>query len=155
MGKWVWKHQNKGELFDDFPNKGQALDFIEKIHDMGWIDKNTYKCCMVRMGESCDDSEKIDQLGLSVRAYNCLLRANVYTLNQLRYLLLGNRHPQSNQDIFEIRNLGIQTAIEIMERAINYGVVQLEEIGSSPKIFTNSRKWEICRDELLKQGQKR
>lgn len=151
MKKEIGQQQSAGEPSKAFPNKEQTLDFIEKIHDMGWIDKKTYRNCVIRMGESCDDDEKIDKLDLSVRAYNCLLRSDVYSLNQLRYLLLGNRHPKSSRDIFEIRNLGIQTAIEIMKIAIDYGVIRADEIGSSSKIFNNCSKWEMCRSELLER----
>lgn len=48
---------------------------------------------------------KIDDLGLSARAYNCLKRVGIDTVEQLQQM--------SNDDLLRIRNMGNQTVAEI------------------------------------------
>lgn len=53
---------------------------------------------------------KIEDLGLSARAYNCLRRAKIDTVEQLQQL--------SDDDLFRIRNMGTRTVEEIRERVV-------------------------------------
>ncbi len=58
--------------------------------------------------ESLGDDISIDELGLSVRSYNCLKRAGFQTVGQLRNLTV--------EDFKNIRNLGIKSTLEINEK---------------------------------------
>ena len=51
---------------------------------------------------------KIEELCLSARAYNCLRRARIDTVEQLQQL--------SDDDLFRIRNMGTRTVEEIREK---------------------------------------
>ncbi len=53
------------------------------------------------------DKVKIDVLDLSVRASNCLKRANIYTLADLT--------ERTEDDLAKIRNLGKKSVDEIIE----------------------------------------
>ena len=55
--------------------------------------------------------EKVEELHLSVRAYNSLDRAGIRTRNQLRSKILNGR-------LLDIRNIGIGTAREILLKAV-------------------------------------
>jgi DNA-directed RNA polymerase subunit alpha len=57
--------------------------------------------------------EKIDVLDLSVRASNCLKRANIYTL--------GDLIERTEDDLSKIRNLGKKSVDEIIEKLKDYG----------------------------------
>lgn len=56
---------------------------------------------------------KIDVLDLSVRASNCLKRANIYTL--------GDLVKRTEDDLSKIRNLGKKSVDEIIEKLKDYG----------------------------------
>ncbi|KMO85435.1 DNA-directed RNA polymerase subunit alpha [Megasphaera cerevisiae DSM 20462] len=56
---------------------------------------------------------KIDVLDLSVRASNCLKRANIYTL--------GDLVERTEDDLSKIRNLGKKSVDEIIEKLKDYG----------------------------------
>ena len=56
---------------------------------------------------------KIDVLDLSVRASNCLKRANIYTL--------GDLTERTEDDLSKIRNLGKKSVDEIIEKLKTYG----------------------------------
>ena len=53
------------------------------------------------------DSIMVEELELSVRAYNCLKRANVHTLMDLLQY--------SQQDLLEFKNFGQKSADEVCE----------------------------------------
>lgn len=53
---------------------------------------------------------KIEELDLSVRAYNCLRRARIDTVEQLQQL--------SDDDLLRIRNMGASTVREIREKVV-------------------------------------
>ena len=69
------------------------------------------------MGEGGDES--IDTLQLSVRASNCLKRANIYTIKELI------SHTKS--DLGKIRNLGSKSVEEIIEKLSQFGYKLKEE----------------------------
>lgn len=57
---------------------------------------------------------KISDLHLSVRAYNCLCRRGIETLEDLKGL--------TTSDLFRIRNMGIKTYQEICDKVAPYGI---------------------------------
>ena len=58
--------------------------------------------------ETADEEISIDELGLSIRAFNCLKRAGIHTLGQLQEM--------SEEDLSKIRNLGKKSMAEIKQR---------------------------------------
>jgi DNA-directed RNA polymerase subunit alpha len=58
-------------------------------------------------------SISIEELELSVRAYNCLKRANINSLNELLKL--------SYDDLMNIKNFGKKSADEVIERLRSFG----------------------------------
>lgn len=58
------------------------------------------------------DGTKIEFLDLSVRSYNCLKRAKINTIGQLRELSVG--------DLLQIRNMGKKSAMEIRNKLERY-----------------------------------
>lgn len=53
---------------------------------------------------------KIEELDLSVRAYNCLKRGRIDTVEQLQQM--------SDDDLLRIRNMGTRTVEEIREKVV-------------------------------------
>ena len=64
------------------------------------------------------DMLTIEELDLSVRAFNCLKRANIDYLGQLRQL--------SQSDLRKIRNLGDRPATEVLEKLTTLGITLAE-----------------------------
>lgn len=62
---------------------------------------------------------RIDDLELSVRAFNCLRRAGIVTLYDLALM--------SMDKLMRVRNLGRQTLNEIVEKAKEYGITFVSE----------------------------
>ena len=58
------------------------------------------------LGSLSDDSDNIEKLQLSVRAFNCLKRAGIHTCSQLKLL--------KKDDLMKIRNMGERTCNEIL-----------------------------------------
>ena len=56
----------------------------------------------------------IEELDLSVRSYNCLRRAGMYTIGDIV------RGIKTRDDLIKIRNLGKRSADEIMDRILRY-----------------------------------
>ena len=50
----------------------------------------------------------IEELGLSVRSYNCLKRANIHTLRDLRQVM-------KNDELYKIRNMAHKLVKEIVD----------------------------------------
>lgn len=65
--------------------------------------------------EAKDKETDIGELGLSVRSYNCLRHAGIYTIEQLSEL--------TKDDFMKIRGLGASSIEDILKRASEYGVV--------------------------------
>ena len=57
----------------------------------------------------------IEDMGLSVRSFNCLMRGNIRTLADLEKI--------SYEELQKIRNLGKESALEIIAKAKKYGVI--------------------------------
>lgn len=70
------------------------------------------------------DNRPITELDLSTRAYNCLSRAGIYTIEQLRKM--------TNEDLLGIRNLGINSAHEIRDKLNGALYPEREEIAPKP-----------------------
>lgn len=131
--------------WDTFLDKSLALDFVRRIRDEGWMDDLLYEACIDYMEQRGDDEDRdIITLGLTSRAYRCLRISDIHTVKQLRYMLLGNEHPKSHKDFFDIRNMGIKTAKQVIETAVDTAVIKKEEIGINHK-ERNEEKWEECR----------
>lgn len=60
------------------------------------------------------NDKSIDHLDLSVRSYNCLKRARIDTIGDLKNLCIS--------DLMRIRNLGRKSALEVVEKAKRYGI---------------------------------
>ena len=56
----------------------------------------------------------IEEMGLSIRSYNCLKRAGIYTLGDL-----SSRTPE---DMMKVRNLGRKSLEEVLQKMKEYGV---------------------------------
>ena len=75
------------------------------------------------------DNVSIEELELSVRAFNCLKRAGINTVGDLRKL--------SDEDFMKIRNLGRKSADEVKEKLAEFGV-KMAETKKLPKNLANS-----------------
>ena len=64
--------------------------------------------------ETATPSISIEELELSVRAYNCLKRANIHSLSDL---LLKSEH-----DLLNIKNFGKKSSDEVIERLKAFGL---------------------------------
>ncbi|MGL6065150.1 MAG: DNA-directed RNA polymerase subunit alpha [Fusobacteriaceae bacterium] len=64
-------------------------------------------------GGSLDDNEKIEELDLTVRSYNCLKKAEIETIGQLAKM--------SSNDLMKIKNLGKKSYDEILEKMLERG----------------------------------
>lgn len=71
------------------------------------------------------DSTSIEELDLSVRAYNCLRRAGVHTIGQLRSMTYN--------DLAKVRNLGRKSADEIMAKLEEYKPISSSVTKTEPK----------------------
>lgn len=140
------RSQSKGgEPAHSFLDKKKTLDIIKRIHDEGWIDDIAYNQCMECVRKKRGIGDSIKCLELPPRVYCSLSRSGVQTVDQLRYMLLGNQHPVSKRDFFDIRNLGMKTAMIILEKALQNEIIGRDEIGIYEHGSKNHTKWEMCR----------
>lgn len=58
------------------------------------------------------DDDGIEGLDFSVRTYNCLRRAGITTIDQLKQMIIV--------DLKKIKNLGTKSINEIMQKKLNY-----------------------------------
>ena len=63
--------------------------------------------------ERPSDAWPIEDLNLSVRAYNCLVRANIRTVQQISVM--------SYDDLYRIRNMGLKSLNEIVQKMADLG----------------------------------
>lgn len=63
--------------------------------------------------ERPSDAWPIEDLDLSVRAYNCLIRANIRTVQQISVM--------SYEDLYRLRNMGLKTLSEIVQKMAALG----------------------------------
>ena len=70
------------------------------------------------LSQDLPDDASIEELELSVRAFNCLMRAGIRTMGELRAM--------SVEDLLKVRNLGRKSAREILEKLGREGEVPEE-----------------------------
>lgn len=102
MAKKYTKADADEESFDDIDETFVAED--DNTEDNKTGDNNTEDSA----GENANAEISIDELGLSIRSYNCLKRAGIHTLEQLQGI--------SEEELCEIRNLGKKGIAEIKQR---------------------------------------
>ena len=78
-----------------------------------------------------EPSITIDELELSVRAYNCLKRANI---NSMAELLKKSEH-----DLLNIKNFGKKSSDEVIERLHHFGL----DLAPSPELDENGMVIEV------------
>lgn len=71
----------------------------------------------------------IDCLNLSVRAYNCLVRANILTMKDLLNLTM--------EDFYKVRNLGNQSLKEVIEAVHEVGLHFYTNVEKEYAFLTN------------------
>ena len=71
--------------------------------------------------------QEVEVLDLSVRAYHCLKRAGLYTLGSLVDDIYTKENETSKRQLRKIRNLGSNSADEIMVKLMNYQFMILPE----------------------------
>ena len=101
------------QLAEDYARLKTAYDELATAYDKKFgreIDDEPYSEKMSAVFEET----KIDELELSVRAYNQLKRADINTLADLDGM--------SIDDLMGIRNLGMRSVEEIIEKAKPYGI---------------------------------
>lgn len=64
---------------------------------------------------TCNDETKIEELNLSVRLYNALNRANILTMRDIINAVIDT-------SIFQVRNLGKKSLMELRDKLLTYGV---------------------------------
>lgn len=93
----------------------------QKYYDAGKYDgyKEGFLAGLAKMPESETKENpysliEISDLHLSIRAYNCLYRSGIGTLEDLKDMTVS--------DLFRIRNMGIKTYQEICDKVAPYGI---------------------------------
>lgn len=82
---------------------------------------------------------KIEELGLSARAYNCLRRARIDTVEQLQQM--------TDDDLLRIRNMGARTVEEIREKVV---YIKTMTIGDKIRSMTDQELAEAAAEEYSK-----
>lgn len=82
-----------------------------------------------------DDEKSIDELDLSVRTYNCLKRADVDTIEQLRNM--------SDEELAKVRNFGKVNMDEVHQKLEEYDAAAVEECATSHTEKDVTEKTEI------------
>lgn len=81
------------------------------------------------------DTKKIEELELSVRAYNCLKRHGIETVGQLKSM--------TEEDLMNVRNMGKKNIIEIEEKL-------KEEALKNKKIYIAGKITGLAAEEAIK-----
>ena len=101
------------EIYQTIETQGLMVA-IEKYFGAGAIIQLTFS------ESSC--KTEIEKLNLSVRSYNCLKRAGLYTVNDVIEAIKEN-------SLWKIRNLGKNSIAEIHVRIYEFGYYNLSEKG--------------------------
>ena len=72
-------------------------------------------------------NQEIDVLDLSVRAYHCLRRADMHTIGKLVNSTFTKEDATSKRQLLKIRNLGRNSADEILIKLFNYQFMVLPD----------------------------
>lgn len=97
----------------------KAVD--ELIEELSWSLKKFVKAMAVCFNEKkmLQVDTPIEALGLTLRSYHCLKRANIKTVEELT--------KRSRWDLLKIRNLGKRSFNEIQSRLESYGLKLMED----------------------------
>lgn len=126
------KEASMGTSYEEFENYRKILGILEEV---GVLSKEDQKEWEQKLCNQLD--EKVEKLNLSVRAYNCLNRAGVRTKNQLRNRILNGR-------LLDIRNIGVETAREIVLRSLEDGIIEIDELSH----VRMNKRWRKATEDL-------
>ena len=122
----MWEYPSLELLKDEAINRGYIVWTDTERLPKAWSQSGFGRCCfeLLRM---CDPSLysgellsfPIDNLGLSVRSYNCLKRANINDVTDLTRL--------SFSELQQIRNLSSDSCQEIVEKLSSLGLELCED----------------------------
>lgn len=142
----IERTEETDKLWNTFLDKEQVRRSLGRIYYEGWLSQEMYIQGIQYIEErNIKQDRDIMSMGLPTKAYRCLKNSKVCTTRQLWYILTGNLHPQSSKDFFDIRNIGLKGGLEVMQIAIDQGVIKKEEIGINCG-KRNNAKWTACRD---------
>lgn len=125
------KSKKKATLILNFENRGDDIEFFGILTNSGYIinpNKKLFKAVpnleavdldyVVKNMAIIPDSLSIETLDLSVRAYNCLKRADIDTVGQIKQRIIetmaDKRYPAFNYPLFDIRNIGKKSVDDIL-----------------------------------------
>ena len=75
---------------------------------------NDYALYALGMRDNAELDKQIEDLDLSVRSYNCLKRAGIHTVEDLK--------KKSEDDMLKVRNLGRKSLDEVIAKLRSYGL---------------------------------
>jgi len=106
----LWEQSEK--LHEQYEKELNELEaFTTKIKDVNeWIKNNAPQDIkqIIEQAHKYNDSRPIDELNLSTRAYNCLKRARINTIQDLK--------EKSINDLIKVRNMGRKSLQEIISQ---------------------------------------
>ena len=136
--------EQKDFTCSNFFNRENAVQLIGCLCEEGWISDEVYGKCIKCIESSKVQEESILVLELPTTIHRTLDRADIKTVNQLRYLLLGNEHPGTHKELVEIRNLGDKGVLVLLQKAMEKNIIQRDEIGVKKIGKRNKAKWARC-----------
>lgn len=122
---------------DDFVPIGETENSdSQEQSDSGMEGEETLENSDTQTTYGMRDDMSIDELELSVRSFNCLKRANINTIGELRLM--------TDEDLMHVRNLGRKCICEIRERLAKY------HVEAQSRILVSSEKGSFEQlDELI------
>lgn len=102
---------------DDAPMRKTVIDFCDcclNDFSLPQSEKEFFTDYLSKMGVTALGRMTIEEMGLSVRAYNCLKRAGINTLHELMQMTEG--------DLAKVRNLGCTSKEEIINKMRERGL---------------------------------
>ena len=116
-----------------FRESGVWQEMIEPIAFMKIEEPTLASYCEAEATDADLENTSIDELDLSVRPYNCLKRAGIFTIGELRRYTF--------QDIAALRNMGRTSMLEIRAKIEAYGL-HLDE-------KREIRGWKVDNDDYV------
>lgn len=106
----------KREIMEDYEKAVEEL-----IEELNWSLKKFVKAMAVCFNEKkmLQVDTPIEALGLTLRSYHCLKRANINTVEQLSQ--------KTKYQLMNIRNLGRNSLNEIISKLESYGIKLMED----------------------------
>ena len=124
--KFVCMERIKGRTLEDIGKDiGVTKERVRQIYAKVCRAWERYKCSLNPETDGDGYGDEVDRLGLSVRARNALVRAGVYTVDGVRALNLS--------DLMGMRNVGLKTALEILNAA------------DDPKAHQKDTRFTLCK----------